>query len=87
MYWKCDIYIPKLAKNLLSINQLTKQGFMVEFETTKCWLKSFDSNKVIVEVLQKGRLYKLVGVVQFLIVALRLRGVISRNSNMFLCKL
>jgi hypothetical protein len=33
---------------------------MVEFEITKCWLKSFDSNKVIAEVVQKGRLYKLV---------------------------
>jgi hypothetical protein len=25
----------------------------VEFETPKCWLKSFDSNKVIVEVVKK----------------------------------
>jgi len=76
-----------LAKNLLSINQLTKQGFMVEFETTKCWLKSFDSNKVIVEVVQEGRLYKLVGVVQSLVVAIRLKGVTSRNLDMSLCKL
>jgi hypothetical protein len=53
-----------LAKNLLSISQLKKQGFKVEFETTKCWLKSYDSNKVIVEVIQERRLYKLIGIVQ-----------------------
>jgi hypothetical protein len=35
----------------------------VEFEGTKCWLKSFDSNKVIVKAIKKGRLYKLVGLV------------------------
>jgi hypothetical protein len=29
-------YVSKLAKNLLSINQLKEQGFKVEFETTKC---------------------------------------------------
>jgi hypothetical protein len=36
------LYVPKLAKNLLSIIQLIEQGFKVEFETTKCWLKSYD---------------------------------------------
>jgi hypothetical protein len=30
------LYVSKLAKNLLSINQLKEQGFKVEFETTKC---------------------------------------------------
>ncbi len=38
----------------------------MEFEVTKCWLKSFDSNKVVVEDAQERRLYKLVGVVQSL---------------------
>jgi hypothetical protein len=33
----------------------------VEFEATKCRLKSYDSNKLIVEVIQEGRLYPLVG--------------------------
>jgi hypothetical protein len=45
------LYIPKLTNNLLSINQLIEQDFMMEFETTKCWLKSFDLNKLIVEVV------------------------------------
>jgi hypothetical protein len=44
-----------------------KQNFKVEFETTKCWLKSPNSNKVIVEAIQEGRFYKLVGVVQSLV--------------------
>jgi hypothetical protein len=39
----------------------------VEFETTKCWLKSSNSNKVIVEAIKEGRFYKLVGVVQSLV--------------------
>jgi len=30
------LHVPKLTKNLLSINQLIKQGLKVEFETTKC---------------------------------------------------
>jgi hypothetical protein len=42
----------------------------MEFKATKCWLKSFDSNKVIIEVVQERRLYKLVGVVQSLVVIL-----------------
>jgi len=25
----------------------------MEFKATKCWLKSFDSNKVIIEVVQE----------------------------------
>ncbi len=40
----------------------------MEFKATKCWLKAFDSNKVIVEVIQKRRLYKLVGVTQSFVV-------------------
>jgi plastocyanin domain-containing protein len=40
----------------------------MEFEATKCWLKTFDSNKVIVEVIQKRRLHKLARVVESLIV-------------------
>jgi len=39
----------------------------VEFKGTKSWLKSFDSNKVIAKAIKKGRLYKLVGVVQSLV--------------------
>jgi hypothetical protein len=39
----------------------------VEFETIKYWLKSHDSNKVIVEVFQEEILYKLVGMVQSLV--------------------
>jgi len=40
----------------------------MEFETTKCWLKTFDSNKVIVEAIQKRRLHKLARVAQSLII-------------------
>jgi hypothetical protein len=49
----------------------------VEFEATKCWLKSSNSNKVIVEVVQKGSFYKLVGIAQSLVAKCipRLRGV------------
>jgi len=61
------LYVPKLAKNLLSINQLIEKSFKVEFEATKYWLTFFDSNKVITEVVQEGRLYKLVKVVQSLV--------------------
>ncbi len=39
----------------------------MEFKGTKCWLKSFDSNKVIAKAIKKRRLYKLVGVVQSLV--------------------
>jgi hypothetical protein len=39
----------------------------VEFESNKCWLKFLNSNKAIVEVVQEGRLYKLIGVVQSLL--------------------
>ncbi len=56
------LYVPKLAKNCELINQLTKRGFKVDFEATKCWLKSFNSNKVIVKAIQEGRLYKLIGI-------------------------
>jgi len=45
------LYVPKWAKNLLSISQLIKLGFKVEFKGTKCWLKSFDSNKVIAKAI------------------------------------
>jgi hypothetical protein len=45
------LYVPKLAKNLLSINQLIEQSFKVEFQATKYWLTFFDSNKVIIEVV------------------------------------
>jgi hypothetical protein len=31
----------------------------MEFEATKCWLKTFDSNKVIVEAIKKTKLHKL----------------------------
>jgi len=34
---------------------------------TKCWLKSFDLNKMIAKVVQKIRLHKLVGVVESLV--------------------
>jgi hypothetical protein len=61
------LYVPKLAKNCQSINQLTKKGFKVEFENTKCWLKSFNSNKVIIKAIQEERLYKLIGISQFLV--------------------
>ncbi len=50
-------YVPKLAKNLLLINRLIEQSFKVKFEATKYWLTFFDSNKVIIEVIQKGKLY------------------------------
>jgi hypothetical protein len=62
------LYILKLANNLLSTNELIEQGFKVEFEATKCWLKSYGSNKVIVKTILKRRLYKCnVGVVQSLV--------------------
>jgi hypothetical protein len=54
MYWRC-IVCCKVGKNLLSISQYIEQGNKVEFEAPKCWLESFDSNKLIVEVVQKGR--------------------------------
>jgi hypothetical protein len=41
------LYVPKLV----NLKKKTKQGFNVEFETIKCWLKSCDSNKVIIEVI------------------------------------
>ncbi len=44
-------YVPKLTKNLLSISQLTKQSFKVKFKATNCWLKSFHSKKMVVEVV------------------------------------
>jgi hypothetical protein len=61
------LYVPKLAKIWQSINQLTKIGFKVEFKATKCWLKSFNSNKVIVKTIQEGRLYKLIEIFQSLV--------------------
>jgi hypothetical protein len=48
---KMFLCVPKLAKNLLLINQLIEQIFKVEFEATKYWLAFFDSNKVIIEVV------------------------------------
>jgi hypothetical protein len=51
------LYILKLANNLLSINELIKQGLKVEFEATKYWLNSHGSNKVIVKTILKIRLY------------------------------
>ncbi len=45
------LYVSKLVKNLLLTSQLIKQNFKMEFETIKCWLKSFDSNKVIIIVV------------------------------------
>jgi len=62
------LYVSNLAKKMLSINQLIEQGFKVEFEAIKCWLKFYDSNKVIVEVIKEGRLYKLIEIVQSLVV-------------------
>ncbi len=61
------LHVPKLTKNLLSITQLIKQSLKVEFEATKCQSKSFDSTKVIIEIVQEGRLYKLIGIVQSLV--------------------
>jgi hypothetical protein len=61
------LYVPKLAKNLLLINQLIEQSFKIEFEATKYWLAFFNSNKVIIKVVQEGRLYKLVKLVQSLV--------------------
>jgi hypothetical protein len=51
----------------------------VEFEATKCWLKSCNSNKVIVEAIQEGRFYKLVGVVQSLVVECNIK---IKKSNL-----
>jgi hypothetical protein len=63
----------------------------MEFETTKCWLKTFDSNKVIVEAILKRRLHKLVRVAESLIVEcskkLRIMTCGMKNSNMSLYKL
>ncbi len=67
MYWRCVICF-KVDKKFVTSQSLTKQYFKVEFEATKCWLKSFNSNKVIVEAIQERGFYKLVGVVQFLVV-------------------
>jgi hypothetical protein len=53
---------------MLLINQLIEQNLKVEFEATKYWLAFFASNKVIIEIVQEGRLYKLVKVAQSLVV-------------------
>jgi hypothetical protein len=45
------LYIPKLAKYMLLVSQLIKQGFKVEFEATKCLLNSFDSNKAFGKIV------------------------------------
>ncbi len=45
------LYVSKLVQNLLLINQLIEQSFKVKFEAIKRWLKSFDSNKVIIKVV------------------------------------
>ncbi len=47
------LYVLKLAKQLLLISQLIEQFFKVKFEGTKCWLKSFDLNKMIAKVFKK----------------------------------
>ncbi len=62
------LYVPKLAKTLLSITELIEQGFKVEFETTKCWLKSYDLNLKWFLKLFKKEGYKMVKVVQSLVV-------------------
>jgi hypothetical protein len=46
----------------------------VEFEAIKCWLKSFNSNKVIVEAIQEGKFYKLVGVIQSLVCSIKIKN-------------
>jgi hypothetical protein len=87
------LYVPKLAKNLLSIKQLIEKNFKVEFKTAKYLLMFFYSNKVIIEVVQDRRLYNLVKIAQSLVwlqnVTPRLRKMICgiRNLNMFTCKL
>jgi len=40
-----------LAKYMLLVSQLIKQGFKVEFEATKCLLNSFDSNKAFGKIV------------------------------------
>jgi hypothetical protein len=50
----------------------------VEFKITKYWLKSFNSTKVIAKAIQKGRLYKLVGVVQSLVANVNIK--IKKND-------
>jgi hypothetical protein len=52
----------------------------MEFETTKCCLKPFDLNKVIIEVVWKWRLYKLVGVVQSLVVECNTNTIMDKND-------
>jgi disulfide oxidoreductase YuzD len=54
----------KLVKNLLLNSRLREQIFKVEYETILCWLKSCDLNKVISKVVQEGRLYELINIVQ-----------------------
>jgi hypothetical protein len=55
----------------------------VKFKNNKCQLKFSNSNKAIVEVVQEGRLDKLVGVVQFLveIYNIKLKKMISGTIN------
>jgi hypothetical protein len=45
------LYVAKFVKNMLSISQLIEQIFNVEFETNQLWLKSSNSNKVVVEAI------------------------------------
>lgn len=66
---------------MLLISQLIEQVFNVEFETNQFWLKSYNSNKVVVEAIQEG---KLVGVVQTLIVNCSTK---LKNNNLIASKI
>jgi hypothetical protein len=62
----------------------------VEFEATKCCLQLFNSNKVIVEIVQKRRLCKFIGFFQSLVAKCntKMKGMTFgiKALDMFHCK-
>lgn len=58
---KCTVknvlFVPGICANLISVNQLTQQGFSVMFEEDKC--KILDENEVVLEAHRSEGMYKL----------------------------
>jgi hypothetical protein len=84
------LYVLKLTKQLLWISQSIGQIFKMKFEATKCWLKSFDFNKMIIKVSEERRLYKLIGIVESLVAkcSIKIKRVtcgIKHLDNFYVC--
>ena len=54
------LYVPKLASNLLSVRQLTNEGFSLEFDADGCTVRD-ESAQILVKVSPTKNLYKLKG--------------------------